>query len=187
MGPAGSATLLGLAVVVILLWGLYTRIRLVRLRAKAEASWSDIDAQLRRRWDLVPDLVDAVRGCVPHERTIFERAAAALALALDATTPPAKAEAEQGLKDALFPVFALAEGCPNLAESERFLAMQRVLEEAGDAIERSRRTYNATVRELNAAVLRFPRSLVAGLFRFSPRRYYALPEDEMREALGVGR
>ncbi|MFC2077369.1 LemA family protein [Candidatus Bipolaricaulota bacterium] len=178
----GAAILLGIVAVVIVVWSLFTYNRLVRLRVRAEESWHDIDTQLKRRWDLIPNLVEAVRGYASHEKNVFERVTAARTRSVDASNPPERAEAEETLKDALFSLFAVAESYPQLTASENFLEMQRSLEQAEDTIQRSRRFYNAVVRELNMAIMTFPKSLIAGAFGFRPRQYYALPGDEEREA-----
>ena len=178
----GSAIFLGAVVIVILVWGAFTRHRLAYLRTKAEAAWADIDAQLTRRRSLVPVLAEAVRDCTSNETAVFDRVEAVKARALDATTPPEHAAAAAALNDALFPLFAIAEGCPALRASEHFAEIRRGLEEAEDAIQRAKRVHNAAVHELNAGIGSFPRSLVAGLFGFRPRRYYALPGDEERQA-----
>jgi len=178
----GAAVFLGAVVVIILVWGAFTRRRLAYLRGKAEGAWAEIDAQLHRRWDLVPALVEAVSACTPNETAVFDRVEAVKARALDATSPPEHAAAAAALNNALFPLFAIAEECEALRASERFAGIRRSLEEAEDAIQRAKRVHNAAVHELNAGIGSFPRSLVAGLFGFRPRRYYALPGDEERQA-----
>ena len=177
--------MLGLIAAVIAIWGAYTYNKLVRLRAKADASWHTIDTQLRRRWDLIPDLVETVKRHAANETIVFERVAAARDRAFEADTPPEKALAEHEIKDALFGLFAIAEDDPRLLSDETFLTMRRTMEEAEDKIQPSRRAYNAVTVELNKAVLTFPRSLVAGLFGFRPRRFYALPEEEMALLTGA--
>ncbi|RLE35776.1 LemA family protein [Candidatus Acetothermia bacterium] len=173
---------LGALVVIILLWGVFSYNRLVRLRVRAEESWRDIDTQLKRRWDLIPNLVEAVKGYAAHEKGVFERVTEARARALDAKGPREQAEAEEGLKNALFSLFAVAENYPQLRANENFLELQRTLEEAEDAIQRSRRYYNAVVRELNTNILTFPRSIIAAIFHFKEREFYMLPDEEERQA-----
>ncbi|MGB2982500.1 MAG: LemA family protein [Candidatus Bipolaricaulia bacterium] len=178
----GAVVVLTITVIVILLWGVFTYNRLVRLRVSAEESWRDIDTQLKRRWDLIPNLVVAVRGYADHEQEVFERVTQARARALDASNPGEQAEAEEGLKNALFSLFAVAEGYPQLKASENFLHMQRTLEQAEDAIQRARKFYNAVVRDLNMAVLTFPRTLIAAMFKFEPRDFYSLPGEDQSQA-----
>ncbi len=174
----GAVIALIVALVIVLLWGVFSYNRLVRLRVRAEESWRDIDTQLKRRWDLIPNLVETVKGYATHEREVFERVTEARARALAAAGPAEQAQAEEGLKNALFSLFAVAENYPQLKANENFLKLQRTLEEAEDAIQRSRRYYNAVVRELNTNILTFPRSIIAAMFKFKEREFYMLPEEE---------
>ena len=178
----GTAIALIAVVVIILLWGVFSYNRLVRLRVRAEESWRDIDTQLKRRWDLIPNLVETVKGYAAHEKGVFERVTEARARALDAKGPREQAEAEEGLKNALFSLFAVAENYPQLRANENFLELQHTLEEAEDAIQRSRRYYNAVVRELNTNILTFPRSIIAAIFHFKEREFYILPDEGERQA-----
>jgi len=173
---------LGALVVIVLLWGVFSYNRLVRLRVRAKESWRDIDTQLKRRWDLIPNLVETVKGYAAHEKGVFERVTEARARALDAKGPREQAEAEEGLKNALFSLFAVAENYPQLRANENFLELQHTLEEAEDAIQRSRRYYNAVVRELNTNILTFPRSIIAAIFHFKEREFYILPDEGERQA-----
>jgi len=178
----GTAIALIAVVVIILLWGVFSYNRFVRLRVRAEESWRDIDTQLKRRWDLIPNLVETVKGYAAHEKGVFERVTEARARALDAKGPREQAEAEEGLKNALFSLFAVAENYPQLRANENFLELQHTLEEAEDAIQRSRRYYNAVVRELNTNILTFPRSIIAAIFHFKEREFYILPDEGERQA-----
>jgi len=173
---------LAIIAVAILLWGIFSYNRLVRLRVRAEESWHDIDTQLKRRWDLIPNLVETAKGYAAHEKRVFEQVTKARARALDAKGPREQAEAEEGLKNALFSLFAVAENYPELKANENFLELQKTLEEAEDAIQRSRRYYNAVVRDLNTNILTFPRSIIAAMFHFKEREFYMLPDEEEREA-----
>lgn len=177
---ATTIALIALAVF-IPLWGIYTYNKLVRLSVRAEESWREIDTQLKRRWDLVPHLVATVKGYAAHEKGVFTRVIEARAQALAAELPGDQAVAEVELKDALFSLFAVAEAYPELRAHENFLQMQRTLVEAEDAIQKTRQYYNAVVRELNLAVLTLPRNLIAMLFRFKPRDFYALPGEDMAD------
>jgi len=175
----GTTIALIVVAVITLLWFVYTYNRLARLSVRAEESWAVIDTQLKRRWDLIPNLIQTVRGYAAHEQAVFSRVAEARADALESETPGDRAIAEHALKDALFPLFAIAEAYPELRANEGFLRMQETLVDAEDRIQRSRAYYNAVVRQLNMAVLTFPRMLVAAIFRFRPRDFYALPEEDM--------
>ena len=166
----------------ILLWGVSSYNRLVRLRVRAEESWRDIDTQLKRRWDLIPNLVETVKGYASHEREVFERVTAARAAAIDASGPQEQARAEEGLRGALKSLFAVVEAYPELKANENFLQMQGTLEQVEDAIQKSRRYYNAVVRDLNTAIQVFPQSVIANLFRFEPREFYELENEAERQA-----
>ena len=177
-----AALFFGALVAGILLWGIFAYNRLVHYRVLAEESWSDIDAHLKRRWDLIPSLVEAVRGYAAHEAVVLEQVTRARVRALDAASPSAKAQAGESLQDALFSLFAIAEAYPNLLADRGFLDLQQTLAESEDAIQRSRKLYNAVVRELNTEIAAFPKNMIAGVFRFAARDYYALPNEIAREA-----
>jgi LemA protein len=168
-----------------LLWAVLTYNRLVRLRVRAEESWRDIDTQLKRRWDLIPRLVTIVQGYATHESDVFERVTAARARSVDASTPRAQAEADHGLKESMRSLFAIVESYPNLKANESFLELQRTLEQIEDAIQRSRRYYNAVVRDYNMSIQVFPRNLIASLFGFHERQFYALANETERIAPSV--
>jgi len=169
----------------LLLWGALTYNRLVRLRVRAEEAWRDIDTQLKRRWDLIPNLVETVKGYASHESSVFEQVTLARSRAIDASGPREQAEAEVGLRGALKSLFAVVEAYPDLKANQNFLGLQQTLEEVEDAVQRSRRYYNAVVRDLNTMIQVFPRNVIASLFGFREREFYALPGEEQREAPGV--
>lgn len=172
-----------LAVVVFILgWGVIVYNRLVRLNVRAEESWRDIDTQLKRRYDLIPNVVETVRGYATHEREVFERVTAARSRAMGATSAEEAAAAEAGLKGALKTLFAVAEAYPDLKANQNFLKLQESLELVEDTIQRSRVYYNAVVRDLNTAIKVFPQSLIASLFRVKPRDFYMLTAEEERQA-----
>jgi len=166
----------------VLLWAVSGYNRLVRLRVRAEESWRDIDTQLTRRWDLIPNLVETVKGYASHESKVFENVTRARAQAIDASGPQEQARAEEGLRGALKSLFAVVEAYPDLKANQNFLQMQTTLEQVEDAVQKSRRYYNAVVRDLNTAIQVFPNSIIANLFRFSEREFYALDDDAQREA-----
>jgi len=167
---------------IVLLWGGITYNRLVGLRVRAEEAWRDIDTQLKRRWDLIPNLVETVKGYASHESSVFEQVTLARSRAIDASSPREQAEAEAGLKGALKSLFAVVEAYPALKANENFLGLQQTLEEVEDAVQRSRRYYNAVVRDFNTMIQVFPRNVIAGLFGFREREFYALAGEEEREA-----
>jgi LemA protein len=167
---------------VVLLWAMAVYNRFVRLRVRAEESWRDIDTQLKRRWDLIPNLVEIVKGYATHESGVFERVTEARAHAQAATTPKEQEAAEAQLRGAMVNLFAVAEAYPQLKANENFLQLQSSLGEVEDSIQKSRRYYNAIVRDFNTAIQVFPGSLVAGIFGFKPREFFALEDEAQREA-----
>lgn len=171
--------LLALAVVVIVLYN-----GLVKLREEADAAWSDIDVQLTRRHDLVPNLVETVKGYAAHEQDVMERVVEARADALDASGPERQGEAEKSLSGALRSLFALAEDYPDLKANRSFLELQSELSDLEDHIQRARRYYNAVTRDYNTRVRQVPTNLVAVMFRFPGREFFAA-EEGARAVPGV--
>src|SRR5882672_6261451 len=149
--------LAGLAVLI--LAGMYNS--LVHLRVRADSAWSDIDVQLKRRHDLIPNLVETVKGYAAHEKGTFENIAKFRSQAMQATTPGDKAEAENQLSGALKSLFAVAENYPELKASEQFTQLQGSLSQTEDAIQNSRRYYNAVIRDLNTRIQSFPTNILA--------------------------
>ena len=168
--------LLILIALVVIVFFIYNS--LVALRVRADAAWSDIDVQLKRRYDLIPNLVDTVKGYASHERGTLEAVIDARSRAMNATGPAAKAEAEGMLTGALKSLFALAENYPQLRAAENFGQLQSMLAEIEDAIQAARRYYNAVVRDLNTRILQFPGNLVARTFGFREREFFEMPETE---------
>jgi len=155
---------------------------LVRLRVQADNAWSDIDVQLKRRYDLVPNLVETVKGYAGHERQTLEAVVAARIRAMAAAGPAARAEAEGALTQALRQLFALAEAYPQLRAVESFTQLQASLGEIEAAVQNARRYYNAVVRDLNTRIAQFPSNLVAGMFGFGPREFFELEAEAERQA-----
>jgi len=145
---------------------------LVQLRVRADNAWSDIDVQLKRRHDLIPNLVETVKGYAAHEKGTFEDIAKFRSMAMQATTPEGKAVAENQLTGALKTLFAVAENYPELKASQNFSALQAQLSETEDSIQNSRRYYNAVVRDLNTKIQSFPTNLLAGMFNFQQRQFF---------------
>ncbi|MDX1648888.1 MAG: LemA family protein [Myxococcota bacterium] len=163
-------------------WGVVAYNRLVRLRNASESAWSDIDVQLKRRYELVPNLVETVKGYASHERGTFEAVTEARSRAMSAEGPQAKAEAEGALTRSLRGLFAVAEAYPELRANQNFLSLQEELARLEDAIQNARRYYNAVVRDLNTSCEVFPSNLVAGAFGFSKRDYFELDAEAERSA-----
>jgi len=155
---------------------------LVALRAQANNAWADVDVQLKRRHDLVPNLVEAVKGYAGHEKGALEAVVAARAKAMAGGTPAARGEAETALGQAIRSLVALAEAYPQLRAVESFAALQASLGEIETAVQHARRYYNAVVRDLNTRIEQFPSNLVARRFGFDPREFFELREPAEREA-----
>jgi LemA protein len=156
----------------IFIYGVSAYNRLIQLRVRSEAAWADIDVQLKRRHDLIPNLVETVKGYAAHERTTFERVTEARTRALAASGPAARAQAEGALTEALRGLFAVAENYPQLRAVQNFTQLQTQISETEDQIQLARRYYNAVVRDLNTRIAQFPTNLVAGLFNFQPREFF---------------
>ena len=156
--------------------------RLVSLTQRSQSAWSDVDVQLKRRTDLVPNLVESVKGYAAHERGTLDAVVRARGAAVAAQTPESRAQAEGQLSQALRGLFALAESYPDLKASANFQSLQASLGEIEDAIQNARRYFNAVVRDLNTAIQEFPSNLVAGFFQFRPRAYFELDRPEERQA-----
>ena len=152
--------------------------KLVRLRNTAKSSWSDINVQLKKRYDLVPNLVETVKGYASHEKTVFENVTKARAMAIEAGSPAEKARAENMLRETLKSLFAVAEAYPELRANQNFLQLQSQLKELEDNIEYARRYYNAVVRDLNTLIESFPSNLIAGQFGFKLEEFFALEAPE---------
>ena len=165
-----AASLL-LALAVVLLYN-----RLVRLRNRVESSWAQVDVQLQRRRDLIPNLVETVKGYASHERATFEEVTAARTSAQEATTVEQQAEAENVLTAALGRLFAVAEAYPQLRATENFQQLQGELDETEDKIAVARQIYNDAVLTYDTARETIPTSIVAGVLAFEPKRYFEIEE-----------
>jgi LemA protein len=174
----GIAIVAIIVVVVLLLVVLYNG--LAGLRVRADSAWSDIDVQLKRRHDLIPNLVETVKGYAAHEKGTFENIARYRSAAMSATTVDEKAQAEGQLTQALRGLLAVAENYPQLKASEEFTSLQNSLTQTEDAIQNSRRYYNAVVRDLNTKIATFPSNIIAGMFNFQPRQFFQTETAEDR-------
>jgi LemA protein len=168
-----ALVVLGLIVV-----GMYNS--LVRLNVQASNAWSDIDVQLKRRTDLIPNVVESVKGYASHERQTLEAVINARNRAVSAQSagPAERAQAEGALTGALRGLFALAESYPQLRAAENFAQLQNTLAQIEDAVQNARRYYNAVVRDLNTKVQQFPSNIVAGMFGFSNREFFEIPDSD---------
>ena len=169
------------AVIALAVVGIYNG--LVRLNVRADNAWSDIDVQLKRRHDLIPNVVETVKGYAAHERQTLEAVVNARARAVSAqgAGPAERGQAEGALTGALRGLFALAEAYPQLRATENFSQLQATLATIEDAVQNARRYYNAVVRDLNTRVQQFPSNLVAGMFGFKNREFFEIPDAAQRE------
>lgn len=168
--------LLIVVAVVVLAVGMYNA--LVRLRQQVDGAWADIDVQLKRRYDLVPNLVETVKGYASHEKDTLERVIQARNSAMSAQGPAAKAEAENVLTGALKSLFALSEAYPQLQAAGGFRDLQATLSEIEEQVAQARRYYNAVVRDYNTRTETFPSVLVARTFGFTRREFFEVAEGE---------
>lgn len=153
--------------------------KLIRLKNTVKSSWSDIDVQLKKRYDLVPNLVETVKGYASHEKSVFERVTEARSMAMRASSPIEKAKAENMLTDTLKTLFALSEAYPELKANANFMQLQSQLKEIEDNIEYSRRYYNAVVRDFNIIVESFPSNIIASMFTFKQEEFFELESPEV--------
>ena len=173
--------ILGLvALVLIFLVVLYNR--LIRLRNYTQNAWAQVDVQLKRRHDLIPNLIETVKGYAAHERGTFEAVTEARTAAQKAQGPAEQAQAENILTQALGKLFAVAEAYPQLRATENFQQLQAQLAETEDKIQVSRQVYNDTVLSYNNAIQTVPTNMVAGAFGFKPREFFELGDEAAREA-----
>ena len=158
---------------------------LVRLKVQCDNAWADIDVQLKRRYDLIPNLVETVKGYAAHEKGTFENVAKFRSAAMSASTPAEKSEAEGQLTYALRGLLAVAEAYPQLQASQQFQSLQGSLTGLEDAIQNARRYYNAVVRDFNTKIQSFPSNIIAGMFNFQQRQFFDITEPSQREPVAV--
>ncbi|OGI66094.1 hypothetical protein A2647_01965 [Candidatus Nomurabacteria bacterium RIFCSPHIGHO2_01_FULL_40_24b] len=166
---------------VLVLWGVYTYNRFVSWRIRSEEAWADIEVQLKRRYDLIPNLVSTVKGYATHESTAFEKVTNARAQAMGAKTVGEHAKAEGMFGQAITGLFGIAEAYPDLKANTNFLELQRELSDTENKIQAARRFYNTNVRDLNTAIEQFPGNLVAQLFHFVKKEFFDLPEGDVAQ------
>ena len=171
----GIVVLIGLYVIVI-----YNS--LIRLVTRAKEAWSDIDIQLKRRYNLIPNLVNTVKGYAKHEKDVFEKVTQARSASMQAGSVGDKAAAENQLTSTLKSLFAVAEAYPDLKANQNFLELQRELSDTENKISYARRFYNGNVRDLNIKIQVFPSNIIANLFNFKKMDMFEVNEAEVREA-----
>jgi LemA protein len=172
--------LIGVAVVAILIVVLYNS--LVRLKVQCDNAWADIDVQLKRRYDLIPNLVETVKGYAAHEKGTLEAVISARNRAMSAQGPASQGQAEGMLSGALRQLFALAESYPQLRAVESFTSLQNSLQQIEEALQNARRYYNAVVRDLNTKIQQFPTNIFASMLGFKPREFFEISAPAEREA-----
>jgi LemA protein len=190
MGSTGSTGLMlltvvgaiGLILVLAFLWGIGVYNALQRLRIRSQGAWSDIDVQLKRRHDLIPNLVETVKGYATHEKETLEAVMAARSGAMTARGPAESGAAEGMLTAALGRLFAVAEAYPDLKANQNFLQLQQELGQTENAIGFSRQNYNRAVGDYNEQIAVFPASIVAGLFNFEAGTFFEVADPAQREA-----
>jgi len=171
------------AIIAIFFWFGYNRF--VTLRNRAKEAWADINVQLRRRYDLIPNLVETVKGYASHERELFEKVTEARARAMGAQGIKEKGEAENMLAGTLKTLFAVAENYPQLRASENFQKLQDELTDTENKIQAARRFYNTNVRDLNIQIESFPSNVIANIFRFTKMDFFEIEETAAREPVKV--
>ena len=171
--------LIGLGVVALAAVGTYNG--LVRLRMRVNAAWADIDVQLKRRWELIPNLVETVKGAAGHERETLEAVVEARNRAMTADGPAATAAAETKLASALGDLFALSEAYPELRAVEAYTGLQESLDEIEEAVQNARRYYNAVVRDYNTKTQVFPANLIARPSGHRAMEFFTLDDERQRE------
>ncbi len=172
---------LAILAIVVAFWLILTYNTLVSLRNKVDEAWSDIEVQLKRRYDLIPNIVNTVKGYAKHESSVFEKVTKARTEAMQSKTMEDHAKNENMLSDTLKSLFAVAENYPQLQASDNFLQLQHELTDAEDKIQASRRFYNGNVRHFITKIQQFPTNLISGMFGFKKRDFFDAPDVELEK------
>jgi len=174
-------TIILIVLAVIVLWVIWAFNSLVSLRNRAKEAWADIEVQLKRRYDLIPNLVNTVQGYATHERSAFENVTKARSAAMGAGSLAQKAGAENMLSGALKSLFAIAEAYPDLKANQNFLALQNELSDTENKVQAARRFYNTNVRDMNTKIEVFPSNVIARSFGFSKMEFFDLPDADVAQ------
>ena len=180
----GAGIIIIIVIAVLVLWLIATYNGLIRLKNRVDEAWSDIDVQLKRRYDLIPNLVNTVKGYATHEKELFERVTEARTRAMSAGTTADRADAENALTGTLKTLFAVSENYPELKANVNFLELQRELSDTENKIQASRRFFNGNVMEYNTKIQVFPTNLFAGMLNFAKRDFFEI-EGAEREPVQV--
>ena len=167
---------------VIVLWFIWTYNSFVRMVNRVAEGWSDIEVQLKRRYDLIPNLVNTVKGYASHEAGTLEKVTAARNMAMGAKSMGEHAQAENMLTGALKSLFAVSEAYPDLKANTNFLELQRELSDTENKVQAARRFYNTLVRDLNTMVESVPSNIIAGLFKFGKKEFFDLPDNDAAQS-----
>ena len=170
---------------IIVFWLIAVYNGLIKFRNRTDEAWSDIDVQLKRRYDLIPNLIETVKGYAAHEKSVLEEVTQARTMAMGAQNPEARDKAENALSGALKSLFAVAENYPNLKANENFLELQRELSDTENKIQAARRFYNGNVRDFNTKIQSFPTNLLARMFGFKKYDFFGLEEEAAKEPVKV--
>ncbi len=174
----GIGTVLLIVVVAVALWAVFAYNRFVTLTNRVKEAWSDIDVQFKRRYDLIPNLVETVKGYAAHEAGTLQKVTEMRTRAMNAKAPADKAQAENMLSGALKSLFAVSENYPNLKANENFVELQRQLEDTENKLQAARRFYNSTVQDLNTKLSSFPSNLIGNTFGFTSRDFFQLDQTD---------
>jgi len=172
-------------VVIVVAWLVMTYNGLITLKNRTDEAWSDIDVQLKRRYDLIPNLVATVKGYAAHEAGTLEKVTAARTAAMSAQGPEAKAAAENALSGTLKSIFALSENYPDLKANQNFLSLQDQLADTENKIQASRRFYNGNVRDFNTKIQVFPTNMIANMLHFTKRDFFGIDNEAERQNVQV--
>ncbi len=160
----------------IILWAIFAYNGFVSLVNRVQEAWADIDVQLKRRYDLIPNLIESVKGYAKHESGVFQKVTEARSKAMQSGTPAEHAASENMLTGALKSLFAVSEAYPDLKANQNFLSLQAELSDTENKIQASRRFYNGNVRDLNTSIESFPGNVIAGMFKFAKQEFFELDE-----------
>ncbi len=174
-----------IVLVVFVLWFVFSYNRFVTLLNRAKEAWADIDVQLKRRYDLIPNLVNTVKGYAAHESGTFSKITEARAVAMQAGTVEEKSKAEGMLSGALKSLFAVSEAYPDLKANQNFLSLQTELSDTENKVQAARRFYNTNVRDLNTGLESFPGNMIANMFGFGKMDFFQLDEEAARKPVEV--
>ncbi|NCF74976.1 MAG: LemA family protein [Xanthomonadaceae bacterium] len=169
------------AIVIVIIWLVAVYNGLIKSKNRTEESWSDIDVQLKRRYNLIPNLIETVKGYAAHERELFEKVTKARTVAMGANTTGEKAQAENMLSGTLKSLFAVAENYPNLKANENFAKLQDELSDTENKIQAARRFYNGNVRDFNIKLQVFPTNVIAKQLGFNKKDFFGIENEEEKE------